>query len=83
MKDKNYDPVDVFIGLQLKQGRKAKHLSLEQVGEHLGIKKNSYFYYENGRTSISMSDLIKLCQYLNIDINKLMNEAVQHVERNK
>lgn len=82
MKDNKYDIIDIYIGRQLKQARKQKHLTLEQVGNYINVKKNTYYYYEQGRTSLPISTLTKICDYLGLNVATVIDDSVKAVYGN-
>ena len=59
------------IGLRIKNLRKEKNLSQEELGEKIGISKQAVSYLESGRNQISLDILNKLHTIFNISIDEL------------
>lgn len=49
---------------RLKELRKAKHLSQEELGSVLGVQKAAVCKYETGRVALPNEMLMKLCDFL-------------------
>lgn len=60
------------ILLRIKQERKAKKLSQEYVSTSLGLKQNTYHYYEKGTIRIDLETFFKLAKLLGQDACYLM-----------
>ncbi len=59
---------------RIKQLRKEKKLTQEELGKIIGVKKGAISYYESGKTKISVEDLAKLSN----EFNKSMDYFVGH-----
>ena len=62
------------IGERIKQARKAKGLTQEELAEKLGCTKQSIAQYEKGRRSPKIDGLIKRAEALNIPTSDLLGE---------
>ena len=62
------------IGERIKQARKAKGLTQEELAEKLGCTKQSIAQYEKGRRSPKIDGLIKIAESLNIPTSDLLGE---------
>lgn len=60
---------------KLKNLRKERGLTQEQVSENLGITYQAYAHYENGRRKPDPEMLIKLSDFFNITVDKLIGHA--------
>ena len=60
------------VGWLIRQYRKERGYTLEQMAGMLGIRKQSLGHMELGDRSISLYRAVKICEVLNIDINKLV-----------
>lgn len=56
---------------RLKKLRKNKGLKQQELAEILGIKRNTYSDWENGKTEPSFENLIKLVDLLEVSIDWL------------
>jgi len=54
-------------GQLIKNARKAKGLTQDQVADLLGIKRQGYAHYEYGHSLPTADDLPKLCEVLDLD----------------
>lgn len=60
------------IGKRLKQCRKERHLTQEQLSEMLGISQKHYSEAERGITGLSVKQLIKISDILSISLDYLL-----------
>lgn len=67
--------IDVAIGLQLKKTRQLKKLTMQNVADGVGITKQAYYYYENGKRSMTISMLVKICNYLGLNYATVIDNA--------
>lgn len=51
----------------LRDKRKEKNITQQEMGEYLGIKTSSYGDIENGVTRIKLDDFLLICKKLEID----------------
>ena len=51
---------------RLKELRKAKHLSQEELGSVLGVQKAAACKYETGRVALPNEMLMKLCDFFDV-----------------
>lgn len=66
--------VEAFlIGPRLRQARTRLHLSLGQVAKATGLTKGFISQVENGRTSVSVASLLKLCDALNLSVRSVFD----------
>lgn len=60
------------IGLRLKQARKSKNFTQEQISEALGISQKHYSEVERGITGLSVGHFIQLSDLLSISLDYLL-----------
>jgi putative transcriptional regulator len=66
---------------RLKEIRKAKGFTQEQMAKMLGYKDRSgYWYLENGRVAMTLEKAVKISEILNIDIKEIFSAL--YVEQN-
>ena len=46
--------------------RKERGLTQQQVAEHLGIDRSTYAYYESGRTRVNIDIIVRLAQFYQV-----------------
>lgn len=56
---------------RLKELRKKKGLKQQEIAELLGVKRNTYSDWENGKTEPSFENLIKLADLLEVTLDYL------------
>lgn len=56
---------------RIKRLRKNKGLKQQEIAELLGVKRNTYSDWENGKTEPSFENLIKLADLLEVSIDWL------------
>lgn len=59
----------VEFGGKLKDLRKARHISQEDLGAIMGVSRATIGSWESGRRNISIKHLERICDYFNLDIN--------------
>jgi transcriptional regulator with XRE-family HTH domain len=59
------------IGIKIRRARVEKNLKQEDIGKFLGKSKSTISCYENGKKRISVENLQKLCNLLEINITSL------------
>lgn len=70
------------IGLRIKNLRKEKNISQEELGEKIGISKQAVSYLESGRNQVSLDILDKLHTFFNISIDELFYGETKENEVN-
>jgi transcriptional regulator with XRE-family HTH domain len=65
----------IAIGNRAYAARTNRNLKQVDVSEELGIHQSSYSKFENGRYDMPLTELIKLCNYLNISVSWLLGET--------
>lgn len=67
--------LDIAIGLQLKRKRLSKKMTMQQIADKANITKQAYYYYENGKRSMTISMLVNLCECLELDYATVIKNA--------
>lgn len=57
---------------RLKELRKAKHLSQEELGNVLGVQKAAVCKYETGRVALPNEMLMKLCDFFDVSADYIL-----------
>lgn len=65
------------IGNRIKELRKAKSLSQEQVAKEIGISKQKYNCIENGNGYISLKNLVKIADVFGITVKDITDVLEQ------
>lgn len=65
--------IDKHIGERLKQIRKQKGMTQEDLAEKLGISFQQIQKYENGKNRISFSNMVELSRYLNVSLDSFLD----------
>lgn len=60
------------IGIRLKQARKSRNITQEQISEALGISQKHYSEVERGITGLSVGHFIQLSDVLSISLDYLL-----------
>ncbi len=72
------------FGSRIKEARKNKHLTQEQLGEMIGVAKSTVTGYEKGTSHPDEGKIISLMSVLNVDANYLWQDDIpahSHVRR--
>ena len=71
------------VGEKIKNARKSKGLTQEDLGRKLGIKQQTVAMFENDKTNIKYSTIEKIAAALNISPAYLMPESIINMIKNK
>lgn len=56
-----------FVGEAIKQARLKQHLTQEELGERVGVKRSQICKLENGKSSITLSTMSRVFKALGIE----------------
>lgn len=56
---------------RLREVRKSKKTTQKELAEQIGIKRNTYSDWENGKTEPSFENLVKLADLLDVSLDWL------------
>ncbi len=74
MADQNPDPIDVEVGRRIRARRKAMGLSMQTLGDHIGVSYQQIQNYESGQSRVSASMLVRIAQRLETTVGALVGE---------
>lgn len=60
------DPIYALLGPRIRALREAKGLTLEQLGDAIGLKKQAVWHMEQGRTPISVAKVFRVAAALGV-----------------
>ena len=60
-----------IFGERLREVRKSKKITQQEVADRLGIKRNTYSDWENGKTEPTFEILVKLADLFDISLDWL------------
>lgn len=69
------DPVDVTVGTRIRFTRKMKNLSQQALAEAIGVSFQQVQKYERGSNRVSASMLVRIADFLEVDISDLFGRA--------
>lgn len=76
--------IDVLtLGEKIKEYRKLKKVSLEELGEIIGKSKATITRYENGQIIMDIITALEICNALDININDICDINVQNIKNEK
>jgi transcriptional regulator with XRE-family HTH domain len=70
---RSHPNADIMIGTKIKQFRQASPLTLDQLGDLTSLSKSFLSKIENGKTSPSIPNLLKIAQALRIGMSQLLD----------
>lgn len=76
-----YDTNIEHLGKKLKYSRKAKNISIEELGNIIGKSKTTIARYENNEILLDILTAIEICNALNIDLNDLFDTSLHNLEK--
>ncbi len=71
------DPIDVEVGINMRQARRAKGMSQTELGEALGVSFQQVQKYERGANRVCASVLVKAAQSLGVSVMDLLPPGTQ------
>lgn len=75
--------IDVLtLGKKVKDYRKSKGMSIEELGNAIGKSKTTVTRYETGEIIMDIITALEICNVLNIDINDICDMSVHSIEDN-
>ena len=63
-----------IFGDNIKRLRKNKGLKQQEIAELLGVKRNTYSDWENGKTEPKLENVVKLAQVFNTTTDELLGQ---------
>ena len=67
----------MMVSQRLKTARQACKLTQNQVAEILGIDRSAYTYYETGKTSPSLPNLMRLASLFKVEVAWLLSDRTE------
>ena len=64
------------IGNRIKTIREKANISLNDLSKNIGISKNVLMLYEEGNKQINITNVIKICNYFNEEIDNLVSYTI-------
>lgn len=71
------------LGKKIKEYRKAKDISIQELGDAIGKSKATVNRYETGEIIMDIITVLEICNALNIDINDICETNLQNVKQEK
>ena len=69
--------------IRLKELREAKHFTQSKIAQDLGISRQAYSNYENGKREPDLATLKKIAEYFNISVDYLVGGNKQQITKEK
>lgn len=67
--------VDAAIGRELRDIRKQRRITQQELAERLGCTKSLVSFYESGKASISVPQFVKICDIYQVDYSELLKKV--------
>lgn len=77
-----YDLNIKMVGQKIKEYRKAKNMTIEQLGNLIGKSKTTVARYENSELALELTTLLEICNALHIDFNDICTKVNKSVQKN-
>ena len=61
----------IIFGKRLREVRKSKKITQQELADRLGIKRNTYSDWENGKTEPTFEILVKLADLFDVSLDWL------------
>ena len=69
------------LGQIVREYRKARNMSIEELGDAIGKSKATVNRYETGEIVMDILTALELCNVLNIDLNDICKKEVHSIEK--
>jgi transcriptional regulator with XRE-family HTH domain len=66
------DGLYLYVGVELRKARKVFGATQREVADAVGLPQNSISNIENGKQSVTLSQLYAICAYLNSDPHEIL-----------
>lgn len=76
-----YDTNMENLGKKIKYYRKAKNISIEELGKAVGKSKTTISRYENNEILLDILTAIEICNVLNVDLNDICDMSTHNIEK--
>lgn len=76
-----YDTDMVSLGEKVKKYRKARNMSMEELGNAIGKSKATINRYEKGEILMDILTTIEICNVLNMELNDICEIVVHNIEQ--
>jgi len=73
--DHTADPVDVTVGTRIRFTRKLRNVTQQALAEAIGVSFQQVQKYERGTNRVSASMLVRIADFLQVDIADLFGRA--------
>lgn len=67
----------LYVGIELRKARKAFGATQREVADAVGLPQNSISNIENGKQTVSLSQLYAICAYFNLDPREILPTKAQ------
>ncbi|RIV21668.1 XRE family transcriptional regulator [Fibrisoma montanum] len=57
------------VGQQIRDARKAKGLTLKELGEKVGVAESTFSLYESGKQNLTIETLQKIAEALGVEFD--------------
>ena len=71
----NMEDIKINIGLRIKEIRKSKDLSQEKLANLVGLDRTYMTSVENGKRNVSIVNIKKICDGLEISLNDFFDSS--------
>lgn len=69
----------IELAEMIKEARHDKKLSQQDVADRLNVTRACVANWEQGRRQITITDLVRLADVLNVDVNQWLNSLKKYV----
>ncbi len=59
------------LGIEIRNLRKKRKMTQQEVADSLGVKQRSYAYYETGERKPKIKTLIRIAEFYNVSLDDL------------
>lgn len=67
--------IDSKLGEIIRRERKAKRLTMKELGKRVGASESTIQHYETGFRGMTIDMFFNICDVLNLDVNEIRREA--------
>lgn len=69
--------INVLIGKELKIARMQKRITQSQIGEYMGVTRQTVSMWENGSRAMNLEDFLDVCEHFGFDAYGMIHAVME------
>lgn len=72
--------IAILIGKEMKIARMKKNITQEQIGNFIGVTRQTVSLWESGKRSMNIEDYVKICDHFGFDAQNIIDNVMEMVK---